>query len=422
MTLSRRGLLTSAAGLAALAALGLPRRALASVPADRSFVFVFAQGGWDITRVFAPVYDNAGVDVEPDGEPATAGGIRYVDHATRPSVRQFFERHHARALVLNGLMVPSVNHETCTRLVLTGGSREGSADWGAHIGHAARGRTTLPHLVFGGPSFPGPLAESVVRTGSTGQLDALITGDVVRASALPASMPSPAAEAVVDRFLQRRAGARRLAARTDAERVLLDAWASSVDRARTLKELRYVTEFSAPEDLGLQAEVAAEVLSTGLSRSVALVDLGAGGLGWDTHTDNDTNQAANFEGLFAGLGRLMDALDNTPGRVEATLADETIVVVVSEMGRTPKLNGARGKDHWPTTSALLLGPGLTTDRVVGGFDDGFYGRTVDTGSGELSAGGLQVEPRMLGATLLQLAGVDPADVLPDVPVLDGLLS
>ena len=38
--------------------------------------------------------------------------------------------------------------------------------------------------------------------------------------------------------------------------------------------------------------------------------------------------------------------------------DETTFVVMSEMGRTPALNGNEGKDHWPYTSALVMGPGL----------------------------------------------------------------
>ena len=84
--------------------------------------------------------------------------------------------------------------------------------------------------------------------------------------------------------------------------------------------------------------------------------------GWDTHEDNDDDQSPLWEGLFDGLNELMTLLDATPGQTTPTLAGETMVVVMSEMGRTPKLNPANGKDHWPYTSILMVGAGLDGGR------------------------------------------------------------
>ena len=47
-----------------------------------------------------------------------------------------------------------------------------------------------------------------------------------------------------------------------------------------------------------------------------------------------------------------EMLDASPGVYAPTLAEETVVVVLSEMGRTPGINGTDGKDHWPWTSAM----------------------------------------------------------------------
>ena len=83
MTSSRRQFLLGSA--AALAAAGLPL-GLASaqaMPGDTKFVFVFAGGGWDPTRVFAPEFDNRNVDMEPGSQRAMAGRIPFVDSATR---------------------------------------------------------------------------------------------------------------------------------------------------------------------------------------------------------------------------------------------------------------------------------------------------------------------------------------------------
>lgn len=86
------------------------------------------------------------------------------------------------------------------------------------------------------------------------------------------------------------------------------------------------------------------------------------------------------------------------------------MVVLSEMGRTPLKNGGDGRDHWPYTSALLLGAGVRGDQVVSGFDDGYFGAGYDAATGAPGEAPLSTEH--LGATLLALADVDPAEHLP----------
>ena len=89
------------------------------------------------------------------------------------------------------------------------------------------------------------------------------------------------------------------------------------------------------------------------------------------------------------------------------------MVVLSEMGRTPALNGLNGRDHWPYTSAMLVGPGLTGGRVVGGMDSLYYGHTVDPDSAEIG-GDAVLSAETLGATLMALADMDPAEQLPGI--------
>lgn len=416
-TPSRRGVLLGAG--AALGVLGLGRVAVGAAGDGPSFLFVFVPGGWDPTRVFALAFDHPSVDVEPDAAPARAGSLSYVAHASRPSVDAFFGRNHARTLVINGLLVPSVQHEVCTRLVLTGSAADGQPDWASRIAVASTTGHALPHLVCGGPSFPGPHAAAVARTGSAGQLDALLTGDVIDRGTLPLDRLSPPAEALVDRYLARRAAARALVEGPDA--AITGAFAAALDKAQGLKELRHTTDFSGGAGLVDQAAVAVDALSRGISRCVTIAADGGGGLGWDTHDDNDARQAALFEQLFADLGTIVQLLERTPGARAARLADEVVLVVLSEMGRTPLLNGAGGKDHWPYTSAMLVGPGLTGSRVVGGYDAGWFGARLDPATATLTDQGVRLGARSLGATLLQLAGIDPADALPGAPVLADVL-
>jgi uncharacterized protein (DUF1501 family) len=81
--------------------------------------------------------------------------------------------------------------------------------------------------------------------------------------------------------------------------------------------------------------------------------------GWDTHAD---------EGAAAGrLAALLGSLDGALAAVETEMGAawrETIVVVVTEFGRTARINGTEGTDHGTATVALLAGGALKGGRVV----------------------------------------------------------
>lgn len=408
--LTRRELLAGTA----LGAMDLPARAKAASPADTCFVFVFAQGGWDPTRVLVPAFANRAVSMEAQAERARAGGIPYVSHPERPSVDAFFDAYHSRSVVLNGMMVRSIAHEICTMIAMTGTTSGLTPDWPSILAAHNADRYVLPQVVMGGPSFPGELGGGVSRTGANGQLEALISGQSRTWSDLPTAGPSHPAEALLDRYL-----ARRAAARATWNQGRDASFASAVSHMRALKDLRYIMDFTGGADLASQAEVACDALELGISRCVTLA--GEASFAWDTHSNNDTDQSPLWENLFSGLGQLMTRLDNTAGPAGGTLAEQTVVVVLSEMGRTPSLNSFNGKDHWPYTSTLLIGPGLTGSRSIGDFDANFYGKNVDASSGELSESGTVLSAESLGATLLAMADIDPAEYVSGVAPLDGIL-
>jgi uncharacterized protein (DUF1501 family) len=102
----------------------------------------------------------------------------------------------------------------------------------------------------------------------------------------------------------------------------------------------------------------------------------------------------------------MESLEQRVGPTGQALSEEVCVVVFSEMGRHPKLNSTRGKDHWTFTSAMLCGSGVDGGRVIGGYDDQFYGQSIDLASGELFGSGSKLSDKHFGATLLAMAGVD----------------
>ena len=81
--------------------------------------------------------------------------------------------------------------------------------------------------------------------------------------------------------------------------------------------------------------------------------------GWDTHVD---------EGAVGGrLGNLLGALDGAIAAVENNMGAawrETVVTLVTEFGRTARINGTNGTDHGTGTVALLAGGALKGGRVI----------------------------------------------------------
>lgn len=388
--------------------------------AKRKFIFVFAQGGWDPTRVYASEFSNSNVAMEPDAERATAGNISYVSHPDRPSVDIFMDAWHDRTTVFNGVLVRSIAHEICTMLAMTGTTSGLTPDWPAMLANHDRNAFTLPHLVLGGPSFPGDLGVAVARTGSSGQLEALLNGSALGMSDQAVEPLRSPSQALVDRFVAQRAAARAAVSRSAVEDLLNSDFQTATSHANALKDLQYLMDFTGGTGLVDQAPVAVDALQKGISRCLTLSASGA--FSWDTHAANDTGQSPLWEDLYAGLGQLVQMLANAPGETEPSLLDETVICVLSEMGRTPALNGFAGKDHWPYTSVMLVGAGLAGDRVVGGFDDNFYGRNVDPASGDVSDSAQVLSSEAIGATLLALADMDPAEYVMGVEPIEGVLA
>jgi len=81
--------------------------------------------------------------------------------------------------------------------------------------------------------------------------------------------------------------------------------------------------------------------------------------GWDTHQD---------EGAVGGrLALLLAALDGALAAIEKEMGPawrETVVTVVTEFGRTARINGTEGTDHGTATLALLAGSALKGGRVI----------------------------------------------------------
>ena len=386
------------AGLASAGLLGLPTmRARASVSgSDRKFLFIRVPHGWDTTRVFTPMFSTSGIAMESDGFTKQVDDIEYVAHDNRPAVDTFFETYGRQTAILNGLIVPSVNHAICDRLLYSDSSTGSSPDWATQIASAQSERYTLPHVLISGRVLAGNRANLIVNVGTEGQMNQLLSGDLMSLADHDSVTPNIITQAIVSKHLTQSAAA--------LGNPFGEFYEQSMTRIRFMKEISDsgLVNWNTDGSLTSQIHLTRDLFQNELTRCVTLEFKRES---FDSHVDNDSKQSANFQDLFTFLNELMTVLQHTPSATTGTLLDEVCVVVLSEMGRTPYENGGKGKDHWQHTSAMLMGSGIQGGRTYGKFSSLFYGQPLDLHSGEVTSTGQDISTRLLGDTLLALGDV-----------------
>jgi len=140
-------------------------------------------------------------------------------------------------------------------------------------------------------------------------------------------------------------------------------------------------------------------------------EFGLAGSGWDTHWEHYPRMRNELmPGFDRGFSGLISDLD------QRGMLDETLVMVLSEHGRTPKISSAKGggRDHWSQAySVMLAGGGIARGRVIGKTDS-IGGTVADR----------PVSPKDLLATAYHLLGYDLETMLTDranrpVPIVPG---
>jgi uncharacterized protein (DUF1501 family) len=111
-----------------------------------------------------------------------------------------------------------------------------------------------------------------------------------------------------------------------------------------------------PKTFAPLAEAAGKLLAAADGPRVGVLEMG----GWDTHV----NQGADKGRLFDNLAGLADGLDALAKAMGAAWK-ETVLVAVTEFGRTVAVNGNNGTDHGTASAMLVMGGAVKGGRVVG---------------------------------------------------------
>ena len=337
------------------------------------WIFMHAGGGWDPTHLCDPKGRANENENDPmgrflRGDIRTAGNIEYAplgDDLT--ALDAFFQTHYERLLVINGMDTGTNGHDQGTRGTWSGRTAEGHPPIGALI--------AATH----GPNLPMPLIGYGGYLDTQGITNAVPLGDggLLHNLAHP-SRPDPTGSEEnyfghpdIPGIVQREQELRLL--RLQGEQRLPKIWSGQNELmlARLGQDdLKRVSE-SLPEEfsnnqLERQIQVALASYQAGLSVSVS-VSMG----GFDTHGNHDNNHLPRLINFVNGANFAMQEAERLG------VADKVAVVMGSDFGRTPGYNNGNGKDHWPISSMMMMGPDIAGNRVVGGTDErhGLY--TVD---------------------------------------------
>jgi uncharacterized protein (DUF1501 family) len=337
--LTRRSLLGGVARALALPALVAPRLTFAAPAAgDARFVLVLLRGAVDGLSFAPPVGDPDYARVRGTAALSTAPGLTRLDDlfALHPSLRFVAERwREGEAALVHAVATPyrERSHFEAQDVLETGHARPHAARSGwlnrALAGlPAARRAASVPQGVALGAAVP-----------------LVMRGAAEVASWSPGRLPH-VEEDTLQRFADLYAGdallARRLAEATQAQAIAGGGAQRGGGRAMALAQFQQLSR------------MAASFLVREQGPRVAVLETS----GWDTHAaqgDLDGALAARLAALDTGLRVLREGLGDAWRR--------TVVLAVTEFGRTVAVNGTRGTDHGTGAAALLVG-GAVRGRVV----------------------------------------------------------
>jgi len=145
------------------------------------------------------------------------------------------------------------------------------------------------------------------------------------------------------------------------------------------------------------------------------VSLTAGG--WDHHDNIKNGIQQQLPPVDQAIAALISDLD------ERGLLDSTLVMVTSEFGRTPKINGTGGRDHWPRVFSVGMAGGGLHRGLVHGSSDALGGEPEEDMVGiEDLAMTVYNQLGITGDKELMSPGDRPIEIVSDGRVVDEILA
>src|SRR5438477_9225350 len=363
------------------------------------YVVFNASGGWDTTYLMDPKGVNGMNRLYKEGDILTKGAHKYAPikkHAQGGMCNEdFYAEFGGELLTLNGLDYSVNNHSPGARYMATGKLDSLAYPTFAALVAACRGSTCpLAFLTFGNYSATGNLV-AMSRVPYLPSLQKIASAD-----AIDGNDKAPYHDKfALDRIEQTLRGVPeasasqpRLPRAEHGENML---YAAQVNSKALQRVTQYIPKTIPKERLSQQAEIALASFKAGVCVS-ANRTIGQ----FDSHANNDTDQMKLIPEFLAGIAYLVRRAG------ELKIREQLVVVVQSEMGRTPNYNAGNGKDHWSIGSVMFLGRGIKGNRVVGATDEKQFAVPVDPKTLKLDKGkGVRVRPEHVHEALREYAGI-----------------
>lgn len=395
--------------LCGLAGLGLAVPLRYSVPtraeqpsepyAGPYYVVLNASGGWDTTYLMDPKGANGINRLYREGDILTRGAHRYAPTAAHiqagMSNEDFYTQFGNELLVFNGLDYSVNNHSPGARYMATGKLDSMDFPTFAALVAACQGPACpLSFLTFGNYSATGNLV-AMSRVPYLPSLRTLANADAVggnERSPYHDRFALDRIERALEGQVQARTSEPRLPRAEHAENMLFAAQANSRGLERVTP---FIPREIPRERLSQQADIALASFKAGVCVSANLT-IGQ----FDSHANNDADQMRLIPEFLAGIRYLMRRAE------ELRIREQLVVIVQSEMGRTPNYNNGNGKDHWSIGSIMFLGRGIRGNRMLGATDGGQFHvplnpRTLATDR----QNGVRVRPEHIHQALRELSGI-----------------
>ena len=442
--MNRRLFLGSLLGLSAVPLL----HAAEAAAADEFFIFVHANGGWDVTLWADPRNERKGI-VDPASTQNTDSNLvrqwsdapldddektfRIVQPSGckipfGPGIGKLVE-HADRLTVINGLAMNTVSHPDGTAFSATGrhlsGGRVVASSIDTMIANELGREQTFPIMSVSFPSsFVGEGLDRRVVPLRVGSINA-ITRVLSRSEKWESAADRDAVTALLSQEARdlaarshHKGAIEGLAVQYDALRKMLGGDVQQLFAPAALKAAQPGFEYKSRFVNGgvINAAFAVEAMKKNLVRCVGF-SLG----GFDTHRDNYKNQAAIQQDVFDCLADLLRALDATPHptRSGRKLSEHTHIMVMSEFCRTPQINVNGGRDHYPNNSALIISPKFKGNLVFGKSDPE---QLLPANAKTFADGPRPIAPPDVLSTFLSAFGIDPARYVRDGEVVPELLA
>ena len=369
-------------------------------PYGGPFYVVFnASGGWDTTYLMDPKGTGGINRLYKEGDILTKGAHKFAPikkHAVGGMCNEdFYSEFGDELLTLNGLDYSVNNHSPGARYMATGKLDSLSYPTFAALVAACRGpECPLAFLTFGNYSATGNLV-AMSRVPYVQSLRKIANADGVEGNERSPYHDKFALDRIEEALRDEktsRAAEPRLPRAERAENMLYGAQVNSKALQRVTQ---YIPTTIPKERMSQQAEIALASFKAGVCVSANLT-IGQ----FDSHANNDPDQMKLIPEFLAGIAYLIRRAG------ELKIREQLVVVIQSEMGRTPNYNAGNGKDHWSIGSIQFLGRGIAGNRVVGATDDKQFAVPIDPPTLKLDKEkGVRVRPEHVHAALREFAGI-----------------